>query len=170
MSLWACGGHSKTSFIREVDELVAEVKVDHDDYDEDDWEQKNEAFNELFEENYERWEDELTAEEKSHLIAQGLTFGLYQYGDRFADHMETNQETYLDMMDANADLVQELSETLADDVIPELQEIGPELEQVLKDFAEGLEERGTLDKLEDALKQFERRMEALDQEVKNTPQ
>lgn len=166
----SCGPQSKEGFIESVDQFVEEVRDQHESYNEQDWEAKHEAFNQLFEENYKRWEEDMTPAEKSHLLAQGLAFGIYQYGDRLSTHLEENQEVYLEVMEANVEMVDELAKALSDDVIPELQRLGPDLERIANQFIEGLEERGTIDKLENTLEQFEKRMQELDKQVDQEPQ
>ena len=68
--LVACGPMSKQQFMNDYDRFMQDVKEDYRDYDESDWEKRNEELNAFLEENYSEFEEEMTSEEKAKIWAK----------------------------------------------------------------------------------------------------
>ncbi|WNJ17592.1 hypothetical protein [Pontibacter sp. G13] len=81
------------------------------------------------------------------------------HGDDF------DEEVFVDMLVANAEFVGDMSDLFVEDIAPELREIMPELERVTRKFARRLEERGTMDRIERRVQQWEQELKRLEREL-----
>jgi len=160
--LVACGPMSKQQFVNDYDRFMQDVKEDYQDYEEDDWEEKNEELNTFLEENYPAFEDELTGEEKGKIWAKVVTYHVYQLSTRAESHWEANEEEYIALIEQNAEFLEESGNILIEDVLPELQELAPQIEQLGKGFMEKLKKKGTLDKLQRSAERWAKELEKLE--------
>ncbi|MEL6696284.1 MAG: DUF6565 domain-containing protein [Bacteroidota bacterium] len=163
--LFSCGPSDKEVFMEDFDVMMAEVKHQRVTYTVNDWEEQDEKLNELLDEHYQDFEDELTEEEKRHIWGEVFSYGVYQHGDDVIDHIERNEEVYMRMLERNLDLVEAMGDEFFHHILPELKEMGPEIQALTEKLVRRLEKRGTLDRLENILEDFGKDMEELSKDL-----
>lgn len=172
--LFSCAGSQKEAFIDDVDSFVAEVEKQHESYDEKDWEKKNKEFERLLESEFEDVEEEMTEDEKIHLVSQVMSYTTYQVSERISEELDTNSEEYDEaygkILNEGARLIETLGDEFTREILPELEELAPQFKALGEDFVTRLKDSGALDKIMDALKEFgeevENAVEELEKEGK----
>ncbi|MEM8896452.1 MAG: DUF6565 domain-containing protein [Bacteroidota bacterium] len=158
----ACAPVSKKQFIAEHEHFVAQVATDYENYDEDDWEEKNERMKEYWEEVYPEFEDEMSLEEKTELTADAVRYYLYQYRDQTLHMIDQADERHLEILKENMQIATEAGVDFVDEMLPYFEEMLPEFEALArklekqfnsKDFQRQLEK--SLNKLKDRIEEME---------------
>ncbi|MEL6134068.1 MAG: hypothetical protein AAFR59_11955, partial [Bacteroidota bacterium] len=119
---------------------------------------------------YDELEDELTEDEKRHIWGEVFSYGVYQHGDDVIDHLERNEEIYMRMLERNLDLVEAMGDEFFHHILPELKEMGPEIQALTEKLVRRLEKRGTIDRLKNILDEFGEDMEELGKEIERNEQ
>ncbi|MCB0844985.1 MAG: hypothetical protein KDE26_17155 [Bacteroidetes bacterium] len=156
---------SKRQYLNNYEELMDEVAQNHQSFDHDEWNNANEEFKILVEEYYPEYEEEMTDEEKVRFWTQAFTFQVLQHKERVFEEFEENEEVYVQLMEENARFIDEISDQVIEDVLPELERVLPELNEIGKEFVQRLEEKGTLDKMKRSLEDFGERMEEISKQL-----
>ncbi len=154
LTLIGCSPFTKEQFITQQKDFIEEVRKEHHTYDEKDWDQKNKELNQALQEEYPKFEDEMSLTEKVNVWGQVLSYHLMQSADRAAENWDAHEEEYLQLMEENAELIEETGKVFKDEILPELKKVLPKLEEIGKDFIQKLEDQGTLDRLEESLEQW----------------
>ncbi|MFK7924257.1 MAG: hypothetical protein AB8H47_20035 [Bacteroidia bacterium] len=165
--LMACGSSEKSRYLNQYSSFMSEVKTDYARFDNDDWEDHNEQLQQFLREDFQEIKDDLDDEEKAHLISEAFSYYVYQYGENGLAHFQENEEIYMDMVQESADLAVELAEIFSKDVVPELQKHMPEIRRIGESFLRDLEDKGTIDRLEETLERFGERMEEIGEELED---
>ncbi|MEL6650631.1 MAG: hypothetical protein AAFQ87_07510 [Bacteroidota bacterium] len=163
--LVACGSVEKSRYLNEYSSFMSEVKTDYARFDRDDWEEHNETMHRFLQDEYREVKHDLSDEEKAHVISEAFSYYMYQYGEKGLDHFAENQELYMEMVEESADLAVEVAEIFSRDVVPELQKHVPEIRRIGEEFLRDLEDKGTIDRLEETLERFGERMEDIGEEI-----
>ncbi|MEL7534835.1 MAG: hypothetical protein AAFN10_26255 [Bacteroidota bacterium] len=163
--LMACGSVEKSRYLNSYASFMSEVKTDYARFDHDDWEEHNEQMHRFLQDEFHEIKHELDEEEKAHVISEAFSYYVYQYGEKGLEHFAENEELYLDMVEESADLAVELAEIFSQDVVPELQKHMPEIRRIGEAFLRDLEDKGTIDRLEETLERFGERMEEIGEEI-----
>ncbi|MCI4671305.1 MAG: hypothetical protein MRZ79_24405 [Bacteroidia bacterium] len=167
--LISCAGSQKEAFMSDVDSFVAEVEQQHEKYDEKDWKKKNEEFGRLLESEFEDVEEELTEEEKVHIVSQVMSYTTYQISERISEDLEENSEEYSEayskILNESAELIETLGDEFTQEILPEIEALAPQFESLGKDFVNRLKDSGALDNIMDALKDFGKEVEKAVEEL-----
>lgn len=163
--LVACGTSEKSRYLHQYSSFMSEVKTDYARFDNDDWEEHNEQLQQFLREDFHEIKDDLNDDEKAHVISEAFSYYMYQYGEKGLEHFQDNEELYMNMVQESADLAVELTEIFSEDVVPELQKHMPEIRRLGESFLRDLEDKGTIDRLEETLERFGERMEEIGEEL-----
>ncbi|MEZ4775699.1 MAG: hypothetical protein R3D00_21135 [Bacteroidia bacterium] len=165
--LISCASYNKTTYLKEYDSFMEDVKEDYTSYDKKDWKEKNEEFRILVEEQYPEFEEDMSREEKVKFWTQAFTYQVYQHKDRVFDELDKNKEVYSELMEKNAEFINTFSEDFTKDILPELEKTLPEFQKLGKDFLERMEDKGTLDKMKNNLEEFGKQMKELNEKLED---
>ncbi|MEZ4826657.1 MAG: DUF6565 domain-containing protein [Bacteroidia bacterium] len=157
--------YNKTTYLKDYDSFMEEVKEDHKSFSARDWEKKNEQFRVMVEEEYPEFEPEMTQEEKVKFWTQAFVFQFYQHKDKVFDELENNKEVYSEMMEKNAEFINTLSEDFSKDILPEIEKTLPEFKKLGKDLMDRLEDKGTLDKMKDNFEELGKQMKEINEKL-----
>lgn len=152
--LSSCAPITKGQYLAQHQDFMAEVERNHEDFSEEDWKQRNEELNKSLEEYYPKFKEELSTEEKVQIWGDVVAYHLIQSGDRAAEHWAAHEEEYIQLLEENAEFLEESGRIFQEEVLPEIKAILPELKELGEEFLEKLEERGTLDRLEEAIENW----------------
>ncbi len=132
--LQSCGGpacgRNKDAFLEKVDRLVEQVgKLDYP-VDDKRWDKYDKQFEELIENCYESWEDELTLAEHTHVATQMITYAYRRSGGK---KLKGKLKEELKKLKGASE---EVKESLREDIAPLLEEIGKDIEEIAKELEE----------------------------------
>ncbi len=119
----ACG-RDKEAFIEKTDRLVEQAgKLDFP-IDDKRWEKYDTEFENLIENCYDEWKDELTIGEHTHVATQIITYAYRRGGGK---KLKGKLKEELGKLKESSE---ELKEALRDDIAPLLEEIGRDIEEI----------------------------------------
>ena len=163
--LASCAPMTKTQYLSSYDGFMKEVRKEHADYTEEDWERKNEEFKSMLEDQYPAFEEHMTNEEKIRHWTQAFTYQVYQHKGHVIQELYENDEVYAEMIRENADIIAEMTDQIVQEVVPEIERIAPELKELGRSVLENLEEKGTLDKLRESARKLEESLKDIEIKV-----
>ncbi|MEO0472031.1 MAG: hypothetical protein AAF206_20555 [Bacteroidota bacterium] len=162
--LTACG-QSKDAYLNEYHSFMEEVNEDYQDYDRDDWKEKNRELETFLNETYPELEEEMSNQEKAKVFSEAVRYYVQQSGDRAIKDLEDNHEIYVEAIEEQSELILELTDEFTNSVLPELEKTLPELERIGKDFIDRLEKDGVFDRFEDKMEDFGKKMEEMGKRI-----
>ncbi len=125
----ACG-RDKEAFIEKIDHLVEQAGKFDWPTDDKRWEKYDSQFENLIENCYDEWDEELTIGEHTHVATQIITYAYRRGGGK---KLKGKLKKELEKLKGNSE---ELKETLKEDVAPLLEEIGQDIEEMVKELEE----------------------------------
>ena len=160
LTLTACTS-SKEAYLHDFDRFMETVQAEQSDYNEADWADRNAELQTLLEVDYPAYEAEMTPEEKAHLWTQVFTYHFLQYQDRALQALSQNQDTYVRLMEENAEFITLMGDEFTREILPELEKTMPEFQRLGEDLMQRLEQNGSLDRLQKAAEEWAKQMESL---------
>ncbi|MEL6674202.1 MAG: DUF6565 domain-containing protein [Bacteroidota bacterium] len=135
--LVACAPQTKDQFIDRYEVMIDDVKERHDSYTEADWESKDEQMQLYLEEYYPRFEEDLTRDEQVKIWSQAVSYELYRHGSDISVFWKENKNAISELIQENAEFVDEEGRQLMEEIMPDLKEAG---KTILEEFIKGAEE------------------------------
>lgn len=162
--LLACAPLTKQQYLNELETFTDESGAHCDSYTDREWASRNEQMKEYLGEQYQRFEADLTPKEKAHVWAQALVYYTCQYKEDVVDRIREADEAELEKLRENIELIADSGEEFLDEVLPELEKLGPELRDAGKEFARKLEKSGIMEQLEESLDKLGKKLQEVDLE------
>lgn len=140
--LLACKPFSKGQFLSRYDSFMENVKENHDDFSENQWEAKDEQLEEMLDDWYPEFEDDLTRKERSKVWSKAMQYAVYRHGNDLENFWADNGEELSELMKEHISEVSEETRKAIQEIVPEIKEIMPELKEAGREILKELIEAG----------------------------
>lgn len=118
------------------------VKENHEDFSEKQWDDKDEQLEEMLDDWYPEFEDDFSRKERSKIWSDALKYAVYRHGNDLENFWSDNGEELSELMKENiADVSEEAKEAIRE-IVPEIKEIMPELKEAGREILKELIEVG----------------------------
>lgn len=140
--LLACKPFSKDQFMSRYDSFMENVKENHDDFSDNDWESKDEQLEEMLDDWYPAFEEDLTRKERSRVWSKAMQYAVYRHGNDIENFWSDNGEELSELLREHASEISEETRRAIRDIVPEIKEIMPELKEAGREILKELIEAG----------------------------
>ena len=140
--LLACKPFSKDQFMSRYESFMDNVKENHEDFNDTDWDRKDEQLEEMLDEWYPEFEEDFTRKERTRIWSDAMQYAIYRHGNELENFWSDNGEELSEMIRLHAkDISKETREALKE-IVPEIKEVLPELKEAGREILKELIEAG----------------------------
>lgn len=149
----------KVAYMEDYSHFVEDIRQDHDEFSEEEWERNDEKM-EYFLEELSELEEELSTDEKLEIASETMTYYLYRFKDGAEEELDRIGEQDLEDLRLDLNRLMDAGLDAIEGILPEIERLGPELEdlgyQLERDFKQKVEERQLERKIEETMRRLER--------------